>query len=140
VRGEPTLKNAHDPFARARGRTGHGPDLSRPIHKIRLCPAAEQTGMRVGELSKLEWQDVDAAGSRFRIRGGKTAAARRWVGVPEWLMDEVLGTCPPDDRLPERRVFQDRPGRCSPRRCGADAKRPASPFTRRTISATATRA
>ena len=43
----------------------------------------EQTGMRAGELSKLKWQDVDEANSRFRIRGGKTSAARRWVAVPE---------------------------------------------------------
>jgi integrase len=65
----------------------------------------EQTGMRAGELSKLEWADVDEANSRFRIRGGKTAAARRWVAVPEWLMSDLCETCPPDDRTPERRVF-----------------------------------
>src|SRR6185295_16187088 len=34
----------------------------------------EQTGMRVGELCSLEWRDVDVAGSRFRIRQGKTAS------------------------------------------------------------------
>ena len=62
----------------------------------------EQTGMRAGELAKLEWQDADSANSRFRIRGGKTAGARRWVTVPERLMHE---TVPPDDRTPERRVF-----------------------------------
>jgi len=33
--------------------------------------------MRVGELHQLEWRDVDVAGSRFRIRQGKTATARR---------------------------------------------------------------
>src|SRR5215218_7266382 len=38
----------------------------------------EQTGMRAGELAKLEWADVDQANSRFRIRAGKTAAERRW--------------------------------------------------------------
>jgi integrase len=65
----------------------------------------EQTGMRAGELAKLEWQDVDEANSRFRIRGGKTASARRWVAVPEWLMSTLVDTCPPDDRTPERRVF-----------------------------------
>ena len=65
----------------------------------------EQTGMRVGELRTLEWGDVDLAESRFRIRGGKSKAARRWVPVPKWLMDEIAGTCPPDDRTVGRRVF-----------------------------------
>lgn len=65
----------------------------------------EQTGMRTGELGKLEWADVDLAGSRFRIRNGKTNAARRWVAVPEWLMEEIAVICPPDDRTPERRLF-----------------------------------
>jgi integrase len=58
----------------------------------------EQTGMRVGEVHQLEWRDVDVAASRFRIRHGKTASARRWVEVPAWLMVDVQETCPPDDR------------------------------------------
>jgi len=66
----------------------------------------EQTGMRVGELRDLEWRDVDLVECRFRIRSGKTATARRWVAVPEWLMSTVVDTCPPDDRTPERPVFQ----------------------------------
>jgi hypothetical protein len=37
---------------------------------------------------------------------GKTATARRWVAVPDWLITDVAETCPPDDRTPERRVFQ----------------------------------
>ena len=65
----------------------------------------EQTGMRVGELAGLKWGDVDEAESRFRIRNGKTRAARRWVAVPVWLMEEVSASCPPDDRTAERRVF-----------------------------------
>ena len=65
----------------------------------------EQTGMRAGELGALEWGDVALAESRFRIRNGKTKAARRWVAVPEWVMDEVAATCPPDDRTAERRLF-----------------------------------
>jgi integrase len=65
----------------------------------------EQTGMRVGEVHQLEWRDVDVAASRFRIRHGKTASARRWVEVPAWLMVDVQETCPPDDRAAERRVF-----------------------------------
>jgi integrase len=66
----------------------------------------EQTGMRVGELQALVWGDVDEAGSRFRVKAGKTAASRRWVAVPEWLMEQIAATCPRDDRTPERRVFQ----------------------------------
>jgi integrase len=65
----------------------------------------EQTGMRVGEAAVLEWGDVDEQGLRFRVKQGKTAAARRWVAVPDWLMAEVAGTCPREDRTPERRVF-----------------------------------
>jgi integrase len=65
----------------------------------------EGTGMRVGELHALAWGDVDERGSRFRVKTGKTAAARRWVAVPEWLMAEVAATCPREDRTPERIVF-----------------------------------
>jgi integrase len=65
----------------------------------------EQTGMRVGELVGLEWGDVDRAELRLRIRSGKTNAARRWVSIPEWLMEEIEATCPPDDRTALRRVF-----------------------------------
>jgi integrase len=65
----------------------------------------EQTGMRVGELHRLEWRDVDVTGLRFRVRSGKTRAARRWVTVPDTTMIAVSSTCPPDDRAPERRVF-----------------------------------
>ncbi len=65
----------------------------------------EQTGMRVGELQALAWGDVDENGSRFRVKTGKTAAARRWVQVPDWLMDDVASTCPREDRTPDRKVF-----------------------------------
>jgi integrase len=65
----------------------------------------EQTGMRVGELHQLCWGDVDEPRSRFRVKHGKTAAARRWVAVPEWLMDEIASTCPREDRTPDRPVF-----------------------------------
>ena len=67
----------------------------------------EQTGMRVGELVALEWGDVDHANLRLRIRAGKTNAARRWIPIPEWLMDEIELTCPPDDRTATRRLFHD---------------------------------
>jgi integrase len=72
--------------------------------RLPLLTLAE-TGLRVGELHALEWRDVDATGARFRIRHGKTAAARRWVAVPEDLLDEILRGTPPDDRAPERRLY-----------------------------------
>jgi integrase len=65
----------------------------------------EQTGMRVGELVALEWDDVDRANLRLRVRVGKTKAARRWVELPEWLLEEIEKTCPPDDRVAARPVF-----------------------------------
>src|SRR6266550_7238293 len=65
----------------------------------------EQTGMRVGELVGLEWGDVVRAELRLRIKNGKTNAARRWVPIPEWLMEEIEATCPLDDRTALRRVF-----------------------------------
>lgn len=65
----------------------------------------EQTGMRVGEAHALAWGDVDEQGNRFRIKHGKTASARRWVAVPDWLMLEIAATCPREDRTPDRRVF-----------------------------------
>ena len=64
-----------------------------------------ETGMRATELCNLEWRDVDEAQSRIRVRNGKTAAARRWVAVPEELMRLIAASTPPDDRTAERRVF-----------------------------------
>lgn len=61
--------------------------------------------MRVGELEALAWGDVDEQASRFRIKQGKTAAARRWAAVPEWLMAEIAETVPREDRTAERLVF-----------------------------------
>jgi hypothetical protein len=30
----------------------------------------------------------------------------RWVNLPEWVMQTIDATCPLEDRVPERRVFQ----------------------------------
>lgn len=79
--------------------------IEQAIHKryklvIRLL---EQTGCRIGELVALDWSDVDVAGGRFRVQAGKTAAARRWVACPGWLIDRLVGDVPYDDRA--GRVF-----------------------------------
>lgn len=64
----------------------------------------EQTGMRVGELTGLQWSDVDTRQSRFRLTRQRTKTARpRWVPVPRWLMNLIEDTCPREDRA--GRVF-----------------------------------
>ncbi|HEX3331848.1 MAG TPA: site-specific integrase [Gaiellales bacterium] len=70
-------------------------------HRLAVLTLAE-TGMRVGELVALEWRDVDLDGARFRIRHGKTAAARRWVAIPDDVFTAIAAT-PDDDRA--GRVF-----------------------------------
>jgi integrase len=65
----------------------------------------DATGVRVGELLAWTWGDVDIADSQILVRKGKTRSARRWVALPAALMDELLETCPPDDRGRERRLF-----------------------------------
>ncbi len=82
--------------------------LARLTARWRLAfVTAEQTGMRVGEIASVAWRDVDVAGSRFRMRARETKSRRgKWVPVPAWLMDEVEASCPLEDRLPDRHVFQ----------------------------------
>ena len=76
-----------------------------PTHWRLPLRVLEATGLRVGELAALSWGEVDESGSRFRVKSGKTAAARRWVAVPEGVMAEVAATVPREDRTPERLVF-----------------------------------
>lgn len=67
----------------------------------------EQTGMRVGEAESLTWADVDEAGCKFRLRAVETKTRRaRWVQVPDWLMEIISASCPPEDRTAARKVFQ----------------------------------
>jgi integrase len=55
----------------------------------------------------LKWGDVDAAGLRLRLPRSATKRDKpRWVYLPEWLMRVIEETCPLEDRVPERRVFQ----------------------------------
>ena len=83
--------------------------VGRIAPRLRL-PAVllEQTAARVAELRVWEWQDVDVQGSRIRSRGIKGRRGTRrviWRQLPVWLMELVLETVPPDDRVPERRLF-----------------------------------
>lgn len=83
--------------------------LGKLSKRLRL-PAVflEQTAARVSELRMWEWQDIDVVGSRIRSRGVKGRRGTRrvlWREVPPWLMELLLETVPPDDRLTGRRLF-----------------------------------
>jgi integrase len=72
-----------------------------------LFVTIEQGGLRLGEAVGLRWADVDAAGLRLRLPMSATKRDRaRWVYLPEWLMQALEETCPLEDRVPDRKVFQ----------------------------------
>lgn len=65
------------------------------------------TGMRVGELERLTWGDVDEPRGRWRVSAGASKTGRaRWVQVPPDLFATVSELVPREDRTPERPVFQ----------------------------------
>jgi integrase len=72
-----------------------------------LFVTVEQGALRLGEAVGLRWADVDAAGLRLRLPRSATKRDRaRWVYLPGWLMDAIEATCPLEDRVAERKVFQ----------------------------------
>lgn len=48
-------------------------------------------GLRIGELTDLRWRDVDLATGRLCLRGTKTDAAKREVGLLPALRDDLAG-------------------------------------------------
>jgi integrase len=72
-----------------------------------LFVTIEQGALRLGEAVNLRWGDVDFAGLRLRLARARTKTGKaRFVYLPEWLLQAIDGTCPLEDRTPERRVFQ----------------------------------
>lgn len=76
----------------------------------RLLFVLEQDGGRIGEHIAFTWGDVDVEGSKILARADVVKGRRgrrrpRWLQIPEWLMDILLDTCPPEDRTPERPLF-----------------------------------
>lgn len=60
-----------------------------PVDQSYLVPVLAFTGLRVGEAAALNVGDIDLDGRRIHVRGTKTRAARRTVGIPEVLVDEL---------------------------------------------------
>lgn len=68
----------------------------------------DATGMRVGELERLTWGDVDEQAGRWRVSASvaKTRAAR-WVPVHPVVFEAVTSLVPREDRIMDARVFAD---------------------------------
>jgi len=67
----------------------------------------DATGMRLGELERLAWGDVDEPRGRWRVSQAVSKTGRgRWVQVASAIFEAVLELVARDDRTPERRVFQ----------------------------------
>jgi integrase len=78
-----------------------------PTHYRLPAVVLDATGMRVGELERLTWGDVDEPRGRWRVSASISKTGRpRWVQVPEVLFEAVCGRTAREDRVPVRRVFQ----------------------------------
>ena len=73
-----------------------------------LFVVIEQGALRLGEAVALRWADVDAAGLRLRLpRSATKRDQARWVYLPGRVIEAIEATCPLEDRVPERKVFQE---------------------------------
>lgn len=94
-----------------------------PRHRFALR-VIEATGLRVSELQRLTWGDVDVAQGRIRVVGSKTHAARRWVPLEDQVLEELVESCPHEDRRAGRPVvpgFNDQTFRQALARASRDA-------------------
>jgi integrase len=70
----------------------------------------ERCGTRVGETLSWTWGDVDVETSRILsrpevVKGRRGRRKPRWVQVPEFLMELLLASVPPDDRGKDTPLF-----------------------------------
>ena len=81
-----------------------------PWERRLLYAFLEQDGGRIGEHIAFTWGDVDIDGSRIlarpeAVKGRRGRRKPRWLQIPDWLMELLLATCPPEDRTAERPLF-----------------------------------
>jgi integrase len=65
----------------------------------------ECCGLRVSEACNLVWGDVDFVEGKIRVARTKTAAGRRWIAVPDQLLDALDALQATEDRNPNGRVL-----------------------------------
>lgn len=67
----------------------------------------EACAFRVSETATLEWGDIDFIEGMARIRrdNAKTKSSRRWVPVPDELLDDIADLMPVEDRSVHRKVL-----------------------------------
>ncbi|MFL5915002.1 MAG: tyrosine recombinase XerC [Gaiellaceae bacterium] len=59
----------------------------------------DDTGMRISELEKLEWGDIDEPRGRWRLRKSVTKTSRaRWVTPTPVIFTAIVDLCPREDR------------------------------------------
>jgi integrase len=70
-----------------------------PSHSRLPLLALDDTGMRISELEKLEWRDIDEPRGRWRIRKTVSKTSRaRWVKPTTAIFEAVVDLCPREDR------------------------------------------
>jgi integrase len=76
--------------------------------RYRLPPLVlDATGMRLGELERLTWADLDEPRQRWRVSQAVSKTGRaRLGGVVPLIFEAASGLVPREDRVAERRVFQ----------------------------------
>ncbi len=77
---------ALDDHAKAKG--GHN-QKGGLVYRRALLSTLVVAGLRIGELTALQWRDVDLAGSRLTVRASKTDAGMRQVDLLPALRDEL---------------------------------------------------
>jgi integrase len=81
-------------------------DLLPSAYRLPLL-VLDDTGMRLSELERLTWGDVDEPRGRWRVSASVSKTDRaRFVRVHPAVFAAVMELCARDDRVPERRVFQ----------------------------------
>jgi integrase len=80
--------------------------LARVRKRSRLAlQLIECCGLRISEACNLVWGDVDFVDGQIRVARTKTAAGRRWLAVPDEVLEAIDQLKATEDRDPDGRVL-----------------------------------